>query len=194
MRTPSMLGLVIGLSLSARADAATLTLTTDKAFYLPGETVTITAVGNSGGATDFGLFGSLRFDPDALLSPTAITFTPTTGTAQSWIPGFRGCTGFPVGPGECWVINYIAFPDPLGMDPVEQTLAILTATAGLPGVYSVEWSDAFGNELYFFGLDEGPGAALTIFNTSFQVIPEPSTALLIGLGLIGLASRRRRAR
>jgi hypothetical protein len=79
------------------------------------------------------------------------------------------------------------------MDPIEQTLAIVTATAGLPGQYGIEWSDQHGSELYFFGLTDGPGANLIIFNTSFQVIPEPATALLFGFGLIALGARRRSA-
>jgi hypothetical protein len=97
-----------------------------------------------------------------------------------------------IDPGECWIINHIAFPNPIGMNPVEQTLATLTATAGAPGFYTINWSGEPGQELYFFGVTSGPGASLVIANTTFQVIPEPSTALLLGLGLIALASRRPR--
>ena len=132
---------------AVRADAATLTVTTDKSFYLPGETVTLTAVGNSGGATDYGLFASLTFNPAALLDPSSITFAPTTGTVETWIHGVLGCsTG--EGPGHCWILNHIAFPpDPgLGMSPTEQTLATITATAGAPGLHSIVWSDAPGLE------------------------------------------------
>jgi hypothetical protein len=78
------------------------------------------------------------------------------------------------------------------MDPVEQTLATITATAGVPGLHSIQWSDAPGLELHFFELEDGPGASLVILNTSFQVIPEPSTGLLIALGLAALAGSRRR--
>jgi hypothetical protein len=120
--------LVLLLLTAARLNAATLTVTTDKPVYLPGETVTITAVGNSGGATDYFMYGSLVFDPAALLSPTSITFTPTTGTAASWLGGaLLGCATAP-GPGQCVILNHIdASIQGLGMDPIEQTLAIVTA-------------------------------------------------------------------
>jgi hypothetical protein len=191
MRVYAVLALL--LLTAARLNAATLTVTTDKLSYLPGETVTITAVGNSGGATDYAMFGSLLYDPAALLSPTAISLPIETGTPQNWLPGVIGCGGT-IGPGECWILNHIVFPDALGMDPIEQVITTVTATAGAPGLYSIEWSDLPGSELYFFGLTEGPGATLVINNALFQVIPEPATALLIGLGLVALGLRARRAR
>jgi hypothetical protein len=181
---------VVGLAFSVRADAATLTVFTDRPVYLPGETVTIAAVGNSGGGTAHGMFASLAYDPAALLDPDLTRFTPTTGTANAWFPGVLGCDTTE-GPGHCWLLNHISF-ELLGLDPIEQTLAILTATAGAPGLYNINWSSAPGNELYFFGAPSGPGANLLILNASFQVIPEPATALLLGIGLIGLAFRRRR--
>ncbi len=165
MRSFRYLAISFGLIFAARADAlATLTVTTDKPFYAPGETVTITTVGNSGGATDFGLFASLVFNPAALIDPSVISLGPTTGASEDWIAGVLGCDADSpmIDPGECWIINHIAFPNQLGMNPLEQTLATLTATAGAPGLYNIEWSDAAGNELYFFGLSEGPGAQLII--------------------------------
>jgi hypothetical protein len=191
MPSPRPLALCLAVLFAAvRADAATLTVTTDKSFYLPGETVTLTAVGNSGGATDYGLFASLTFNPAALLNPSSITFAPTTGTAETWIHGVLGCsTG--EGPGHCWILNHIAFPDPLGMVPIEQTLATITGTAGAVGVHNITWSGGPGFELMFFGAPTGPTPNLVIVNTSFRVIPEPSTALLFGLGLAALAAIRR---
>ena len=185
---------VLALALAATSHAATLTVTTDKAFYAPGETVTITAVGNSGGATDLYMFGSLEFNPAALLNPSQISLPIETGASESWIPGILGC-GAPVPAGSCWVINHIHFPpEPqLGMDPTEQILATITATAGVPGLHTIDWSDAPGLELYFFGLESSPSVPLIIQNTSFQVIPEPATALLLGLGLVAVSARRRRA-
>jgi hypothetical protein len=191
MFSARILALVLGLAYALGANAATLTVTTDKAFYLPGETVTITAVGDSGGATDYGMFASLTFNPAALLSPTSISFTPTTGTSASWISGVLGCST-PEGSGHCWILNHIAFPDPLGLVPTQQTLATVTGTAGALGVHSLTWSSAPGNELYFFGARAGPAPNLVIINTSFQVVPEPAAGLLVGFGLAALAAIRRR--
>ena len=193
MRRPAVFASLLLLTAAVRVNAATLTVTTDKPAYLPGETVTITAVGNSGGATDIWMFGSLVFDTAALLDPTAIVLEIETGTSQSWLPGVLGCST-PAGPGNCWILNHIDPTPPflgLPMDPIEQTLAIVTATAGAPGSYGIDWSEVPGSGLYFFGLESGPGANLIIQNTSFSVIPEPATALLFGLGLIALGAIRR---
>jgi hypothetical protein len=76
--------------------------------------------------------------------------------------------------------------------PIEQTLATVTGTAGALGVHTIAWSSSPGNELYFFGAEAGPGTPLIIINTTFQVIPEPDTALLVGLGLTALTRIRRR--
>jgi PEP-CTERM motif len=196
MRKPSVFtALLVALLIAASGSGATLSINADKALYAPGEVVTLTVVGNSGGATDDALFGQIVFDPAGLLDPHAITFTPQSGGPAGWLAGYLGCPD-PLGtPGTCWLINYIEDQPLQGatMDPIEQTLAIVTATAGAPGSYSVNWSGAesYGNELDFFGLTEGPGATLIIFNTSFQVVPEPATVLLVVLGVIALALRVR---
>jgi PEP-CTERM motif-containing protein len=186
--------IAVAIALSATAHAATLSIDADKTIYAPGEIVTLTVIGDSEGATDNGLFGQILFDPNGLLDASAITFTPQSGGPAGWLAGVHGC----LDPGACVLINYIE--NELGqgasMDPTEQTLAIVTATAGAPGLYTVEWSveEAWHRDpLDFFGLTYGPGATLVIFNTSFQVIPEPSTMLLLVLGLIALGARRGRA-
>jgi hypothetical protein len=59
-------------------------------------------------------------------------------------------------------------------------MATVTLEASMEGVIDFTW-----DRLDFFGLDSAPG-------TSVQIVPEPSTALLLGLGLSGFALRRRR--
>ncbi len=188
------LGFPAGLALAAPINAATLSISPDKAFYAPGEAVTLTVVGNTGGATDIGLFAKIVFDPAGLIDPSAITLTPQTGGSDPWIGGYLGCPDPLHTPGTCWLINYItgaANFSKLPMDPVEQTLAVVTGTAGAPGTYAVEWAGDLGNELDFFGLTSGPGANLIIINTSFSVVPEPRAALLLCVGLVALSVRKK---
>jgi hypothetical protein len=64
-------------------------------------------------------------------------------------------------------------------------LSIVTLIAQAPGVVDVSWDTTTGfQELAFFGLANAPG-------TSFTIVPEPAPALLLCLGLLGLAGRRR---
>src|SRR5262249_6526462 len=138
------------------------------------------------------MFGAIVFDPNGLLDPSAVTLTPQSGGPSDWLAGYLGCPDPLPRPGTCWLINYIETGLLAGasMTPTEQTLAIVPATAGAPGTSSVDWSSWYGSELYFFGLTSSPGASLSVINTSFQVVPEPSTALLFGLGLIALGASR----
>jgi PEP-CTERM motif len=188
--------LLAAVPFAAPGSAATLTISADKLFYAPGEVVTLTVVGNSGGATDNGLFGQIVFDPAGLLDPHAITFTPQSGGPANWLAGYLGCPD-PLGDAStCWLINYIE-DDPLQgatMDPIEQTLAIVTATAGAPGLYSVDWvvDEGYARDpLDFFGLNSAPGVTVGIFNASFQIVPEPGTGVLVAFGIAALGRRRR---
>jgi hypothetical protein len=49
----------------------------------------------------------------------------------------------------------------------------------------VSWSTTQFYQLSFFGLTSAPG-------TSFEIVPEPGTASLLGLGLMIFAWRRRK--
>ena len=54
--------------------------------------------------------------------------------------------------------------------------------------FDLDWN----SDIYLFGLSNHPNIeSYRINNISFEVVPEPSTALLLGLGLVGIAARRR---
>ena len=182
MRTLRILAVALALAFAARADAAILTLVTDGVNYHPGTPITITLTGDSGGEADFWMVGRILFDPTMFTNPSVTLFTPQSGTPNGWLTGGGRCDV----PGVCYMINHIVFPpDPTPMDPQVQTLAVFTATIGRTGVANVQW----GDDLYFFGTRSDD---LIAPNLSFVVLPEPSTTVLVGIGLIGLAIRRRR--
>ena len=66
----------------------------------------------------------------------------------------------------------------------------LSCTAGSPTAVTLEFGTGqFGNEAVGTG---GSSLAFTNASSTLTIVPEPGTALLMGLGLAGLASIRRR--
>jgi len=182
------MALVLGFATAA--GAATLTVVTDKATYNPGETVHLTLSGNSQGelATTYSLIGRLLYSnsdvsPGGIgtpLSPGA-TWTPS-GTGASEGAGFDELFSFANLAFDSNAPNYNGGANEVTIN----TAALNISLAAGPGIVNLDWSSA----LSFFSIQGArPG-------TSFEIvaIPEPATAALLGLGLLGLAlGGRRRA-
>lgn len=194
----AMLG--VALASGSAAHAATLSLVLDKTVYAPGETVTIRLIGDSQGGTDHSLFASLiKPDPSVLLDLKLERFAPPTSDGFPWIQGAQLQPPCGPNPSECTLINMIHFNglnSDVGVDPALEpfTYAVLTGTAGLPGEYNLAWTTAPTRHVDFFGLTSTAGATFTIGQMTTVLAPEPGTAALLALGLVGLASARRRTR
>ena len=194
---PGLLVLIAWVGFVATADAATLSISPDKTTYVVGERVTLTVIGNDEGAVSDRIYGRLEFD-GSLVDIGRPGQTRLIGASEPWnILILRqgedievlDPAGEPVGgPTEAIVEAFHQRPAIAAGDTATNlpgVLSIVTLSAQAAGVVNVNWHIANDlNQLDFFGLTSAPG-------TSFTIVPEPHTATLLGLGLLGLAGWRR---
>jgi hypothetical protein len=177
------LAIVLGASLGAQA--ATLTMSADKATYGVSETITITVLGDSTGIRDGGIFGTVVYDM-ALVSSTGTQTQTKMRGAVKWIMGGLN-TDLPIlGTQDSFSqINGTTIPQ----TSTKKLTAVMTFKVEASGTAAFDWwIGEAAQRLDFFGLTSGAGVTV-------DIIPEPSTAGLMGLGLIGLvvAGRRRKS-
>jgi hypothetical protein len=168
------LAMVLGMSLSA--NAATLSIATDKTTYAPGETITMTITGDSEGGTAASVIGRILNTGAGGTSFVSATQSQliSFGGFLPWVMG--GTTG-----GK--VFDQVGGLSPLPVDNLLTSTVFWTADT--LGVAAFDWLTSGTQPLSFFGLTSGAGHTVTI-------VPEPTTASLMGLGLIGLAISGRR--
>jgi PEP-CTERM motif-containing protein len=186
-RTLVVVAAVVGFA--AAASAATLTVTTTNTSnvaqntFFVGDTIILKVVGDAQGGTSTGINGALAYNgaiTDTIAGNQAPTMYANAG-AQGLGDGLSvafdsncGC-GSPIAPSS----------------QIQTSTLTLIATA--TGTSAVNWGGFSG--LYFFDISSSDPATDIPQAHSFTVIvPEPATAALLGLGMLGLVfGGRRRA-
>ena len=178
-RTLVVVAAVVGFA--AAASASTLTVFTTNSsnvaqtVFNVGDTILLKVTGVATG-TDLGIQGRLDFNA---------AITSVVGTVQgTWLPTIVNNSG----DGFSYAFNQTSGSAQAAINPTDTT--VITLIADAIGTSTVTWG---GSSLDFFGIYQYP---ITDPSTgaSFSIIPEPTTATLIGLGLFGLAlGGRRRA-
>jgi hypothetical protein len=175
-RTLFIVAAVVGFA--SAASAFSLTVASDKLTYNVGETITITVTGDSDNVKSTFLFGALNY------SAALTTFVQNSQTRHT-----RGTLKMTTGTlasadGSSSVFNQI-WGDAVARSVDQLQIATVQLLADGVGIVDVTW----GATLNYFGATKAtfPGTV-----ASFEIIPEPATAALLGLGVLGLVLGGRR--
>jgi hypothetical protein len=177
---------LVGLASAANATVS-LVLAADHATYNVGDTITLKATGTANASeVSTAVFGEMLLDNPGALSGGAASQVAlqSFGGFVTWVVGTNPCTT-----SSCTMMNQIGGVSDIPVSNTPLVVATATFQAAAPGVVNATWEASTFN---WFGLGLGGGAVPN--GTSFTIVPEPTTAAMLGLGLFGLAvAGRRRA-
>ena len=210
------LALVLFGAMSASAYQLSLVPTTNTAGVAVGDIISFDVFLDTEGASGIQLFTSaLVFDP------TVVQYRPDLSQTEDYYPLYAPAAGKgtvptwlvpTANPSELWVaplpgteqIEFSFTEVNLGFTVATATnvyLGTLAFEAVGPGTSEGYWGFQFPTDTGVFRVSDGAGGAVNVADTeafapgsaTMSVIPEPTTALLVGLGLVGLgvAGRRR---
>jgi hypothetical protein len=174
---------MLGVSWTGFANAATLSVNSDKLTYNVGETITLLVYGDAEGASAYGIYGRLQYDGSLVDNDTRAQKLMGPGWVKGTLEeGDTNASGPATAYSEAFDQVNVALGD---YQTATSPISTVTLIAVSIGVVNVNWDTVTpGSQLNYFGLTAAPG-------TSFTIVPEPRTAALFALGLLGLAGRRR---
>lgn len=179
------------VALAGAAGAASVSISSDKATYNVGETIVLTVTADAEGGNGQVISMTVLHDT-ALMTGSGVVgpvapedgespdvFTQGGGFATANRGGLEGTCGGIFGANGCNAFDQV-FGSANVIDSGDE-LSILEYTATATGVANFGFrTDGGGGSFNFLGLD---GTTIT---HSVTIIPEPTPALLLGLGLLGL--------
>jgi len=174
------------LALAAPAGASTIVAAAGQPFYLVGDVITVSFIGDPEGSGISSCEATVAFD-EALAEGLTFHQEPFTTNGNPWIR-FRSEVGGGIYPGGFIdIFNQESTLYDQGIGPDGPTTSVITLRAVAPGELVLRLTDASdppARRTSFFG-------DITYEPLHIVIVPEPGTAMLLALGLVAMASRCR---
>ena len=187
IRVATAVFLFAAVSVAGAATAASITVMANGAQFLPGETIELTITTDSEGSLSIATaIMATQFDttvlnlagpgqntqsmPDFYLAHLQDLDAPPTSEANGIQYSLKGAGfGFVPDPGTA----------------ISGITRLIVDDAALPGFTTIDFGDAGPNDPFTFGNATAPASVM------IEIVPEPTTALLLAAGLVGLGVCRR---
>lgn len=183
MMKRTLIAMATLVGFASAANAASVVITANAATYNPGDLITLTVTGTALSESSTQVFGEILITGTGSVvgsGPTVQAALASFGGALPWtIGGDTTCSNT-----ACIVFNQLLGVTPFPVSNTPLAIGVLQYTAGAAGTVNINFD---ATDFDFF-------AAALPAQLSIQVVPEPTTAAMLGLGLFGLAiAGRRRA-